>query len=74
MGKRRRFWTPENRLITLREIEDETENQLETDRKAEANRSQAGNGAVRAYEVKIAVEWASAVEVNEPTIFGNPES
>jgi len=46
-------------LITLREIEDETENQLETDRKAEANRSQAGNGAVRAYEVKIAVEGRS---------------
>ena len=27
-GKRRRFWTPENRLITLRQIEDDIETSL----------------------------------------------
>ena len=27
-GKRRRFWTPENRLITLRQIEDDIETGL----------------------------------------------
>ena len=62
-GKRRRFWTPENRLITLRQIEDD----IETSRKAEANRSQVGNGElIRLNKVKIAVEVEAEQAGGEP--------
>ena len=49
-------------MITLRQIEDD----IETSRKAEANRSQVGNGElIRLNKVKIAVE-VEAGQAGEP--------
>ena len=52
-GKRRRFWTPENRLITLRQIEDDIETSLRRTGTQNNTRQSGGNGrAHSAHEVE----------------------